>query len=696
MRQPILVLVRRPRTAAAALTMGTIALAAPALAQPGTACAGNTTFHVGAGIYDITGPAAEVGMMGYGKSEQKTAGIHQRLRSRAFVIASPCNGRRVVFVSADLGMLFQGVKQRVVHQLRGFGGRDVYTDDNIILSATHTHGGPGGYSHYTLYNLTSFGYNQQNFDAITHGIVQSIMRAHANLSPGSVRINAGDLEPRFSLQRSPDAYRANPIRELAQYRHDTDKTMTLLRLQGADGAEVGTINWFALHTTSMSNANQLISGDNKGYASYLFEKAKGTNYAAARTFVAAFAQANEGDVSPNVFGPPDGRAGNDLESTRRSGLAQYEKARSLYDGATESVVGGVDVRHTYISMDAVPVSSRFGGGQNRATCKAAIGISMVAGAEDGPGFEIFGMRPIQEGINCDGLTRLSRAFSCPPVQNACHGEKPIVLETGARPLNTPYPWTPEVLPLQIATIGNLAVIAVPFEMTTMAGRRLRHTVLSQLASSGVNHAVIAGLSNAYAGYVTTPEEYPKQHYEGASTHFGQWTLGALQQEAEKLATALRSGAPVPTGPMPRDLRNSQSTLQTGVLLDDKPLGASFGSVVQDVNPSYRPGQTVTAVFWAGHPKNNLRTQDSFLRVQRKDGGNWVDVAYDWDWETKFKWHRPQPVACPACSHATVEWTIPADAPLGLHRIVHDGSWKHGVTGAIAPYRGVSREFTVFR
>ena len=77
-------------------------------------CAGNTSFQVGSGIYDITGPAAELGMMGYAMIDQKTAGIHQRLRSRAFVIASPCNGKRVAFVSADAGQIFQGVKQQVV------------------------------------------------------------------------------------------------------------------------------------------------------------------------------------------------------------------------------------------------------------------------------------------------------------------------------------------------------------------------------------------------------------------------------------------------------------------------------------------------------------------------------------------------------------------------------------------------------
>lgn len=50
---------------------------------------------VGRGIADITGEAADCGMLGYGKSDQRTAGIHQRLRSRAFVSGTiPRTGTR--------------------------------------------------------------------------------------------------------------------------------------------------------------------------------------------------------------------------------------------------------------------------------------------------------------------------------------------------------------------------------------------------------------------------------------------------------------------------------------------------------------------------------------------------------------------------------------------------------------------------
>src|SRR5512135_720141 len=106
-----------------------------------------------------------------------------------------------------------------------------------------------------------------------------------------------------------------------------------------------------------------------------------------------------------------------------------------------------------------------------------------------------------------------------------HGNKPIVLANG---LTEPYPLSPEVLPLQIIRIGDLVLLGIPAEITTMAGRRLRETILKLLSDSGVNYLALAAYANAYAGYITTKEEYDTQNYEGASTHFGPYTLMAYE------------------------------------------------------------------------------------------------------------------------------------------------------------------------
>jgi neutral ceramidase len=621
-------------------------------------------------------------MMGYAMVDQKTSGIHTRLRSRAFVIVSPCNNKRAVFVSADLGQIFQVVKQKVMQKLTAAYGT-TYTDANVMLTATHTHSGPGGFSHYALYNLTILGFDQQNLDAIAGGIYQSIVRAHNNVAAGTIKLATGALTG-ASINRSPEAYLLNPSTERALYSTNVDNTMTLLRFQRSTGTEVGQINWFPVHATSMGNDNRLISSDNKGYASYLFEKAKGTSYAStSQTFVAAFANSNEGDVTPNIYGGTDGGGGNDFESTRLSGEKQYNKALSLYNAAASLVTGGIDYRHSYLKMDTVSVTAAFGGGATRTTCPAAIGVSMLAGAEDGPGFGY-------EGMSCGQIEDTWEAFNCATGQTACQAEKPIVLETGTQ---SPYPWTPEVLPLQIIRIGNLALVGVPYESTTMAGRRLVATVKNELSAAGVTNVVVAGLANAYTGYVATREEYAGQYYEGASTHFGPWTLGAYQQEFQKLAAAMRTGATV-AGPTPRDLTCCQTTVQTGVVFDDKLLWVNFGDVVTNASASYTRGQTVSVKFWGGHPKNNLKTQSTYLEVQLKSGLSWITVASDWDPQTKYIWERNNCAPTFACSHITTQWTIPTSATVGTYRIRHYGHWKSGWDGSINAYTGTSREFTV--
>ncbi len=651
------------------------------LASIGDACYGSDSFLIGAGVYDVTGPAAELGMMGYAMLGQKTSGIQTRLRSRAYVIASPCNNKRIVFVSADLGMIFQAVKQKVVQKLQARYGL-TYSDENVMLSATHTHSGPGGFSHYALYNLTILGFDSQNFNNITEGIFQSIVRAHNNMAEGTIKIATGDLL-NTSGNRSPIAYNNNPATERARYAYDTDKLMTVIKMQKRNGTEIGAVAWFAVHSTSMHNDNHMISADNKGYASILFERAKGTNYGLTNTFVAAFAQSNEGDASPNVCGGLNGCGATDSDSMVLSGTKQYNRALQLYNSATEVLTGGIDYRHSYVKMDAVTVDPSWTAGAGyQTTCKAAIGMSFAAGAEDGPS----NVPGFHEGMVYDGVSWPQITFV--PEDQACHKEKVIFLVTGRM---SPYPWTPEVLPVQIATIGGLGLIAVPNESTTMAGRRLRETVMNKLQAKGLKYTVIAGLSNAYSGYVTTREEYAKQHYEGASTQFGPYTLAAYQQEFDRLATAMRDAKSVNPGPTPRDLTCCQSSLITGVVFDDVPLFKSFGTVNSNVASYYYRGNTVSVKFWGGHPKNNLRTQSTFLQVQRWNGSAWVVVANDWDPETKYIWERNGI----AYSIVTIQWKIPSNASTGTYRIVHYGNWKSGWTGAISSYSGTSSNFTVY-
>jgi len=71
----------------------------------------------------------------------------------------------------------QIVKDHVLIKLQGTFG-DLYNTKNVGLSATHTHGGPGGYAEYVLFEVTSFGFVEDSFQVIVDGIHEAIVLAH--------------------------------------------------------------------------------------------------------------------------------------------------------------------------------------------------------------------------------------------------------------------------------------------------------------------------------------------------------------------------------------------------------------------------------------------------------------------------------------------------------------------------------------
>lgn len=695
-------------TRTARLLTGALALAlvspfattsAGATATTETAETAEPGYLVGAGLHDITGAAAETGAFGYA-AQQEMTGIQDRLYSHAYVIADPDTDTRVVYVSADMGAMFTSVRLAVIDELEErFGG--TYTDANVMLTATHTHVGNSGHSHDTLYQLagadaSGLGYSTQNFRAAVDGIVASIVRAHDTLEPGSVALTQGDLDD-ATRNRSVPAYQRND--DADDFARDVDTRMTQLALTAASGAPVGMINWFAVHPTSFSKEWTHLSADNKGYARYLFEEKMGTDPTSADTFVASFANGAEGDVvavdgnadsAPGYEGSADERL-----NVERAGRRQFEAAERLWEAKGEPLTGPVDSRGRWADFEDYTVRDEFTAGEGATElCTPARGFSFAAGGENGPS----SIPGVTEGMTRDSLTGgassaildsplgelLGDALVGVPVLDTCQAEKPVLLPTGH------LGWSPTTVPVQLLRIGSLAIVGIPAEPTTMSGRRIEATVRERLAGSGVDTVLVAGLANSYTGYVTTREEYAAQHYEGASTVFGPDTLGAYRQELAGLASAMADGGPVDAGTRPADRSDAWFPERPGVVFDDTPIGEDFGDVLTQPQASYAKGETVTAVFRGAHPKNDLRTEDSFLQVQRRTGAGWRTVLTDRDWDTTYTWER-QGIAA---SRTSVEWRVDERTPPGTYRLVQTGDWKNGWTGRVEPYRGASRAFTV--
>ncbi|XP_027132933.1 neutral ceramidase isoform X2 [Larimichthys crocea] len=655
--------------------------------------------------------------MGYANPQQTAAGIHTRLYSRAFIVDD--GKRRVVFVTADVGMISQRLRLEVLQALQVKYG-DLYRQENVVLSGTHTHCGLGGYFQYTLFMMSCKGYIKESIKPLVNGIVKSIDIAHDTMKPGRIYRNRGELDD-SSLNRSPQSYLNNPKDERHRYEWNTDKQVLVLKFTDLNGDGIGMLSWFAVHAVSMNYTNRMVSSDNMGYASYLLEQDENPGELPGQgRFVAGFSSSNLGDVSPNTKGPhcantglpcdylnsscPVGGTkmckafgpGEDMfDSTRIIGHNIYRKAKELYDSAVEEVSGVLHFAHQWVNMTDVTV--QINDTHTVSTCKPALGHSFAAGTTDGGGDLNFSQGAVEGDPFWDGIRDAIMGKPSNQTQE-CHHPKPILFSTGE--MNVPLPWHPQIVDVQMITIGSVAVVAVPGEMTTMSGRRLREAVKQELESEGAfsdSEVVIAGLSNVYTHYITTYEEYQVQRYEGASTIYGPHTLSAYLQKYRGLARAIAQDrvSELPIGPQPPFFERNLFNWLPAASIDKKPVNSSFGDVLEQVYPVYRQGDVVSVTFVAGNPRNSGDIRDkTFVTVEIYDNrtDTWKVVHTDASWETRFHWLKGSKQQ----SNSTVEWHIPLSAPSGSYRIKHFGHSKErkNLRPVVTPYEGTSNVFKV--
>ncbi len=539
-------------------------------------------FELGTGKYDITAFKKGIGMMGYGMHFNTVEEIETPLSARAFVIKDHSSSKKIVFVNAEMCFITIAVKSGVIKELQKKHPRFGYTSENVMLTAQHTHSAPGGYSHYGFFNLSIPGFVPEVYQTIVNGIVEAIVQAESSIQPTNIYLNTGVFEPEqeVAFNRSIKAYNANPeISKIDESKTHlaVDREMTLLRMDGLNGEKIGMVNWFGVHTTNISNDNTKICYDNKGYASDYFEEDIITA-SKQKNFIGIFAQGVTGDISPNFIWDKKkkwmrGKFEDDFESARFNGKLQYTKAKEIYESATKNQPLKNEIDHAlmYVDFSKIKPDPEFTNGQEVQTGAACLGVSFFEGTAEA------------RGMN-DTLGAISR-FLSRVVKNyefvkamflsdekrnkirdkyKIHGKKDILFETterkvlgtsdiknmiipswadkGIETFKKQYsngslnkPWTPEVLPLQIFLIGELAIASFPGEITTVAGYRLKETILSILKKRGITKVILSSYANAYCGYVTTFEEYQCQLYEGGHTVFGEWTLAAFQTKFKELA-----------------------------------------------------------------------------------------------------------------------------------------------------------------
>lgn len=673
---------------AGAVGAGLLGAAALSTAGSGTASAAPTSgYLVGAGKGDLTGAIAGQGMMGYSDLSQVATGLLQRVWARAYIIADAASGTRVVFVNADLACLFESHRVGVMKELRSRFG-NLYSEDNVNLNATHNHNTCGGTAWDYAYVLAALGHRENSYRAEVAGIVDAIVAAHHSLAPGTLELGHSELHD-ASANRSLQAFVNNPTPDRQHFPEHIDPQVTSLRLRQG-GSVIGEITWFATHGTSLTDANTLISVDNKGYASYLAEQQK-------PGVVASFPQTNAGDMTPNLAVRklhPAGPTGDHRANCTIIGQRQFRAGERAFASA-RSLSGGVSYAYRFLNLSDIAIDGTYTpDGRPARTSPAIMGAAAAAtSTEDNTRSQL---SFLNEGMVLPFAAALGATSKVTPPEWVQQIQAPKVplFPLGYMP---PHPWIQQVLPIQLIRLGDLVLAAAPAEFTITAGLRVRRIVAAAFTLP-LENALLQGYSNGYSQYVTTPEEYLSQQYEGGETMFGRYTLCAYMQEFDRLAREMAAGKSSSRGPNPPDQRGPQPDLLTPVPADTPIAGRRFGDVVRAPKSSYRSGQTVSVDFCGAHPANKVHrvsagssaARDGYFVVERYESGRWVAAADDDTWGTELSWKRP--AGSSTASVVTIAWT-PRSGTSGRHRIRYFGDSKRA-NGSLSSFVGTSPAFDV--
>ncbi len=520
-------------------------------------------------------------MHGYGQWHHRAHATRLPLMCRAIVLHDS-HQQHLMFCCLDLGYITHAIREGICERLGASLGGD-FNAEQLVLTCTHTHSGPGGCSQDGLYNLVTPGYVPEYVEAIVDTASQTILDAWASTEPTDVSLSVVrfDNDTPVAWNRSLIAYNQNPEVTPLDNHHThlaLDRSMPVLAFR-RQGQTQALVSLFGVHATCVGSGQKAFDGDNKGYAARHAEQQLEAD--GSRNPVAIFAQGTAGDVSPHYHGPGQKRRRKAIH-----GEAEYQYA--CHNGEFQSTlalsaleaVGTAIAPHrleallSYLHLPGRKADPAYADGNGEAyTSEPCHGVPFFTGTPvDGPGMPGILAGPAAwrarrlrrkrlSNVNDPGYRDYQRLYQA-------QGAKDILLEAGRKqvlgyPLaRLPLPdfadplvaemkrqarlgalnqsdLVPSVLPLQIVTIGQMALVCCPGEFTTVAGQRVRDTVAAQLTGSGIEQVLLMSYCNDYMGYVTTREEYQQQCYEGGHTLYGQWTLAVFQTGFAELARQLR-------------------------------------------------------------------------------------------------------------------------------------------------------------
>src|SRR3954471_6000767 len=586
--------------------MGRGVLAAMVAILVAAPAAGAAPLRAGAGQADITPPQTGYYLGGWTRADRMAQGQSSRLYANTLVLQR--GGQKVALVAAELFAIPAGMQEDIARRVSPLG----FDRTTVLLQASHTHSGPGGFFPNATYNTAApsletatdpFSFvrllnpapaDVQLYTFLVDRIAASVQRADAELAPAAAAWGHTTLLG-VTQNRSIEAHLADhgirvatgsgtPEMDPDGVNDTIDPDVDVLRVDKVKRGRripIGAWSNFADHGTVVHSEYRAYSGDHHAAAWRVFTKLvrRRGHVPASQTVVNVYPNADEGDQTAGIahVGP----AAADWVGTQEA-LAMVRAWRDARPRLSRTPAR--DLRWTRTSFC----------GRDTATGKVDTqgreGMGFLTGSEEGRG-------PLYDvdHVSFEGKTS--------PYDDPVQGDKFVIPGAGN---------PPPAVPIAVVRVGDHVLAALPGEPTKEVGARIKQALLGALAPFGVRGAVIAGLADDYVQYITTPEEYGQQSYEGASTLYGKNEGTFFVEQLAALGKDLADGKPAPD-PYPLDVTY-------GVKADGAPYpaGADHGTAlaqpVAQVERLRHP-----AFAWQGGPSgHDLPADRAFVSAQRRD------------------------------------------------------------------------------
>jgi neutral ceramidase len=458
----------------------------------------------GAAEVDITPPPG-LPKAGYSANAHDGDGFRSRLRARVLHLRA---GRvSLAIVQCDL-LGGSAVLQHLIAD--AIADRTDIPLAGLMIGATHTHAGPGQFLGTDFYNR--FASNRRGFDPKwTQFLVDRISsaaidaydtRRPARLAIGRTQVfgltRNRSLDPHVHNETVTDK-REEPQRKFVNVNPD----LHVIRVDGGDGTPIGATVIFSVHGTGISQHTKEYNADVWGYlVAEMRQRVAGSP-------VIGTIEGTHADVAPALR---PGLAGH-LEAAR-VGRGIGARAAELYNDLEADLRSDVPLACAFREVDVAREPTIDSVTLPR---RPAVGAALVAGAKENLTPVIHRVPPFRAG-------HPHRRFR----ESNPHAHKWVLGSRWLQPLVIPLRQFPHIIPVQVLRIGAHAIVGIPFEVTIESGRRMARAV-------GEPNVIVSSVANEYTGYVTTPEEYSRQYYEGGHTIYGPKTLAFLAAHAARLA-----------------------------------------------------------------------------------------------------------------------------------------------------------------